>query len=43
MNGGVLLSFNFANMVTVLLIVGLGFALLGFGAKIYQQKAGANS
>jgi hypothetical protein len=35
---GTILSFNPANWVTVLIIVGVGFAVLGAAARIYQQK-----
>lgn len=38
-----ILSWNPANMITVVLMVAIGFALLGAGARIYQQKTGANS
>jgi hypothetical protein len=33
-----ILSWNFANWVTVLIMVVLGFALLGMAAKIWKQK-----
>ena len=41
MDGGVILSWNTANWITVLLMVALGFAILGFVAKLWQQKQGA--
>lgn len=43
MNGGVILSWNFANWVTVGLMVAIGFAILGFAASIYQQKRGGTA
>jgi hypothetical protein len=36
--GGVILSWNPANWITVVLMVALGFAILGAAARIYQQK-----
>lgn len=39
---GVILSWNPANWITVILMVAIGFAILGAGARIYQQKK-ANS
>jgi hypothetical protein len=35
-----ILSWNVANWITVLLMVVLGFALLGMIARIWQQKRG---
>jgi uncharacterized membrane protein YczE len=37
-----ILSWNFANWMTVIIMASVGFALLGFGIKVYQKrKAGA--
>lgn len=36
-----ILSWNVANWVTVILMVVLGFAILGMVAKIWRQKKGA--
>ena len=37
-----ILTWNFANWLTVILMAAVGFAILGFGMKIYQnRKAGA--
>jgi hypothetical protein len=36
-----IISWTPANWITVILMVVLGFALLGMGAKIWQQKAAA--
>jgi hypothetical protein len=38
-----ILSWNVANWVTVILMVVLGFALLGMAAKIWQQRKGASA
>jgi hypothetical protein len=38
---GVILSWNPANWITVVLMVAIGFAVLGAGARIYQQRAGS--
>jgi hypothetical protein len=38
---GVILSWNPANWITVVLMVSLGFAILGAAARIYQQKTGS--
>lgn len=35
---GTIISFNFANWVTVLIMVGFGFTLLGFIVRLVQQK-----
>ena len=35
------LSFSFANLVSVVLMGAIGFALLGFGLKVWSKKAGA--
>ncbi len=35
-----ILSWNVANWITVILMVVLGFALLGMVAKIWKQKRG---
>jgi len=36
------IEFNPANWVTVLIIVGVSFAVLGFVTKLWQQKNAAN-
>lgn len=36
-----IITWTFANWVTVILMAAVGFAILGFGMKLYQQKAGA--
>jgi hypothetical protein len=33
-----ILSWNFANWFSVIIMASLGFALLGFGIKVYQQR-----
>jgi hypothetical protein len=33
-----ILSWNFANWFTVIIMASVGFALLGFGIKVYQQR-----
>lgn len=33
-----IISWNPANWITILLMVALGFTILGAGAKIYQQR-----
>jgi len=38
-----IISWTPANWITVVLMVGLGFALLGLAAKIVQQKQGKSS
>lgn len=40
MNSENIISFNFANWVTVVLIAGTGFAGLGFLQKMYAKKTG---
>jgi hypothetical protein len=35
-----IISWNFANWFTIVLMAGLGFALLGFGIKVYQKRSG---
>jgi len=42
MNGETIISWTPANWITVLLMVGLGFAILGFGAKVWQAKQSAS-
>jgi hypothetical protein len=37
----VILTWNFANWVTILIMVVLGFAILGMVARIVQQKRAA--
>jgi hypothetical protein len=39
-SSGVILSWNPANWITVVLMVALGFAIIGAAARIYQQKKG---
>lgn len=41
MSDDTLLSWNVANWITVLLMVVLGFALLGMISKIWKQRKGA--
>ena len=36
-----IISWTPANWVTVILMVALGFTILGFGIKIYQQRKAA--
>jgi len=38
-----ILTFNFANTLTVVLMVAIGFALLGLGQKLWQQKQSAGA
>lgn len=38
---GTIISWNPANWITVVLMVAIGFAIIGAGARIYQQKVGA--
>lgn len=42
-SSGVILSWNPANWITVVLMVAIGFAVLGAGARIYQQRKGQGS
>ena len=35
-----IISWNFANWVTIIVMAALGFALLGFAAKVYQKRSG---
>lgn len=37
---GTIISWSPANWITVVLMVAVGFFLIGTGAKIYQQKKG---
>lgn len=37
---GVILSWNPANWITVVLMVAIGIAALGAAARIYQQRSG---
>jgi hypothetical protein len=37
---GTIISWNPANWVTVVIMVALGFAVLGFGVKLWQQRQG---
>jgi hypothetical protein len=37
-SSGVIISWNPANWITVVLMVAIGFAVLGAAARIYQQK-----
>lgn len=43
MNSENIISWTPANMITVVLMAALGFALLGAGIKAYQQFAGKKS
>lgn len=36
-----IITFNFANWLTVVLMVAVGFALLGLGQKVYLKKQAA--
>lgn len=38
-----ILSWNTANWITVLIMVALGFTIIGFLSKIYQQKKGTGT
>lgn len=40
---GTILTWDVANWVTVILMAGVGFALLGFGIKAYQKRKGAQA
>ncbi|HXT74603.1 MAG TPA: hypothetical protein VN785_12190 [Candidatus Angelobacter sp.] len=33
-----IITWSFANWITVILMAAVGFALLGFAMKVYQQK-----
>jgi len=35
-----IISWNPANWITVVLMVAIGFAIIGAGARIYQQRMG---
>jgi hypothetical protein len=36
-----IITFNFANWITVVLMVAVGFAILGFAQKLYTQQSQA--
>lgn len=36
-----IITFNFANWLTVVFMVAVGFALLGLGQKLYQKQQAA--
>jgi len=38
-----IISWNFANWLTVIIMAALGFALLGFAVKVYQKRSGKAS
>lgn len=38
-DGGVILTWNVANWVTIVLMAGIGFAVLGFAQKVYQNRS----
>jgi hypothetical protein len=40
--GSFILSWNPANWITVVLMVAIGFAILGAGARIWQQRQANN-
>ena len=40
MADGVILDWNFTNWVTVILMAAIGFAIVGFGVKLYQRGRG---
>jgi hypothetical protein len=37
-DGGVILTWNVANWITIVLMAAVGFAILGLGQKIWQQR-----
>lgn len=37
---GTILSWNFTNWITVVLMAAVGFALLGVGMKLWQKRQG---
>ncbi len=39
-NGGVILTWNATNWITIVLMAAVGFAVIGLGQKIYQQRKG---
>lgn len=41
MDGETIISWTPANWITVLLMVALGFTILGFGVKIWQARKAA--
>ncbi len=41
MADGVILDWNFANWVTVILMAAIGFAIVGFAVKAYQSRMGS--
>jgi hypothetical protein len=36
-----IITWNFANWLTVIIMAALGFAIVGFGVKVYQKRKGA--
>lgn len=36
-----IISWNFANWASVIIMASIGFAILGFGVKVYQKRKGA--
>lgn len=36
-----IISWNFANWLTVIIMAAVGFAIVGFGVKVYQKRSGA--
>lgn len=43
MEGETIISWTPANWITVIIMVSLGFAILGFTAKLVQQKRAAST
>lgn len=42
-SSSVILSWSPANWITVILMVAIGFAILGAASRIYQQRSGSGS
>jgi len=42
MEGGTIISWNPANWITVLIMVALGFTILGAASKVWQAKKAAS-
>ncbi len=40
-DGGVILTWNVANWITIVLMAAVGFTLLGFGQKVWQNRKAA--
>lgn len=39
-NGGVILTWNVANWITVVLMAAVGFVVIGFGQKVWKNRSG---